>query len=121
MRPLVRPRMRLLCLPYAGGSPASYRAWTNLLPTDIELWVAQLPGRGARFGEPCAERIDQLLDGLVPPLAELNTPYALFGHSMGAALAFEIARRVRRDGAPLPNYLFVSGRGAPGLIRHPEL
>ena len=120
-RPVARPRVRLMCLPYAGGSAAIYQPWAAALPADVELWVAQLPGRGRRFGEPCAERIDQLLDGLAPALATSECAYALFGHSMGAALAFELARRARRDGAPAAAYLLVSGLRAPGCAPREEI
>jgi medium-chain acyl-[acyl-carrier-protein] hydrolase len=92
--------------------------WAAALPSDVELWAAQLPGRGPRFREKLADGVDELLEGLFPAVgAMVDLPYVLFGHSMGAMLAFELARRARREQATAPRYLFVSGRVAPGRPR----
>jgi medium-chain acyl-[acyl-carrier-protein] hydrolase len=98
-------KLRLFCLPYAGGGAAVFRTW--VLP-GIEVWGVQLPGRGERFSEPPMVDIDRLLDALYPDLLPFfDRPYAFFGHSMGALLAFELARRSS------PQHLLVSGRRAP--------
>jgi len=107
-------RVRLFCLPYAGGAASAYRAWEDGLSASVEVWPVQIPGRGSRFREAPYRR----LGDLVPALAEgvvplLDRPFALFGHSMGAVVAFELARELRRRGAPGPELLAVSGRQAP--------
>jgi medium-chain acyl-[acyl-carrier-protein] hydrolase len=73
-----------------------------------------LPGRGNRFTEPALTRSDALVEQLASELEPfLDVPFAFFGHSMGAMLAFELARRLRAGGGPLPEHLLVSGRRAP--------
>lgn len=111
-----RPRARLVCFPYAGGNANLFRSWPDDLQASIEVWAVQLPGRGARFGDPAFTRMAPLLDGLEEVMIQsLDTPYALFGHSMGGLVAFELTRRLRRRGAPLPVHLFISGREAPDV------
>jgi len=75
--------LRLFCFPYAGGSAAVYRNWTDL-PAEIDVCPVQLPGRDERFREPAFTRADALCDALVVALADyLDRPFAVFGHSMG--------------------------------------
>ncbi|WP_225830138.1 thioesterase II family protein [Streptomyces sp. NK08204] len=105
---------RLFCLPYAGGSAAAYREWHALAPEHIQICPLELPGRGGRFGELPISRLRPLVDGLAGAVGPyLDRPFAIFGHSMGGLLAFELTRTLRRRGLPLPAHLFVSGRGAP--------
>jgi medium-chain acyl-[acyl-carrier-protein] hydrolase len=113
-RPNSRARLRLFCFPYAGGSSLIYRQWPEGLPPDVELCAVQLPGRGSRLREPAFRQMTTLVERLaevLPPL--FDRPFAFFGHSMGASMAFELARRLRSDRAPEPCHLFVSGRRAP--------
>jgi medium-chain acyl-[acyl-carrier-protein] hydrolase len=117
-KPNPRARLRLLCFPYAGGGVSVFRAWPDLLPAEIEVWAIQLPGHDGRLREPIPEDLQTLAlaaaDGLGPLL---DTPFACFGHSMGALLAFEFARQLRRRGLAGPMQLFVSARRAPQLPR----
>ena len=111
-------RVRVFCFPNAGGGATAYRAWQRkqLLPPDIELCPVQLPGREGRLREPLVTRLDRLVDRLVPALQPaFDLPFAFFGHSMGAMISYELAQRLRADGAPEPRALLVSGRRAPHI------
>jgi medium-chain acyl-[acyl-carrier-protein] hydrolase len=113
--------MRLFCFPYAGGGAAIYRNWGAYLPPDIELCAVRLPGREGRFTESPPRRIEALLallvEGLVP---HMDRSFGFFGHSLGALVAFELARVLRRQGRPTPMHVFVSGRRAPNLADRDE-
>jgi surfactin synthase thioesterase subunit len=114
--PSVSPRLRLYCLPYAGGSARVFQSWRDILPADIVLFGSEYPGRGRRISELALDRIDVLANQLVGALTEGPPgPYALFGHSMGALAAFEMAHQLAQCGAPLPVLLIVSGHGAASL------
>lgn len=114
-RPNPAARLRLYCFPYAGGGASAYNTWPARLPGDVEVRAIQYPGRETRWSEPVQTEADALvsgiLDGLREQLAELE--YAFFGHSMGAMVAYEAARRVRAAGFPEPRLLLLSGRRAP--------
>ncbi|GII89221.1 oleoyl-ACP hydrolase [Sphaerisporangium siamense] len=108
-------RVRLFCFPYAGGSAALYHNWHQGLPPAVEVRAVQYPGRADRMAEPLvgdAGRMAELITEAMGPL--LDRPAALFGHSMGALLAYEVTRALRDLGTP-PVHLFVSGRRAPHL------
>jgi surfactin synthase thioesterase subunit len=108
------PRRRLICLPFAGGGVAGYRPWLQSLPPDVELVAAQLPGREGRLRETPFDSIWEMADSLLPQLLELaDLPYALYGHSMGSLVAYELAVALERMHAPAPTDLFVSARRAP--------
>jgi surfactin synthase thioesterase subunit len=86
------------------------------LPARVEICGIQIPGHGNRLREGLINRVEPLVDALTPTLFPyLDRPFVFFGHSMGALIAFEVARRLRRDCAPEPECLFVSGRPAPQL------
>lgn len=109
-------RLRLVCFPYAGGGTVPFRRWPERLGPHVELWAAQLPGREGRRAEPAATDLRALGRTLAAELAHsAASPCAFFGHSMGAVLAFEAARELRRLGAPGPRALVVSAAQAPHL------
>ncbi|MBU7583101.1 MAG: acyltransferase domain-containing protein [Nostoc sp. TH1S01] len=118
IRPQPNPqaRLRLLCFPHAGAGASTFYSWIKELPSDIELSAIQLPGRESRLREASITRLKPLIQTLLPLLKpHLDLPFALFGHSMGALLSFELFRELRRQNYPLPVHLFVSGRNAPQL------
>ncbi|QDE82942.1 type I polyketide synthase [Myxococcus xanthus] len=111
------PRARLFCLPFAGGGASAYRAWPGLFDEDIEVIPIQLPGRETRREEPAFQRMAPLVSALVEALSPLlDVPYAFYGHSFGAVLAYEVSARLIADGQPPPRHLFVGARGAPHAV-----
>jgi medium-chain acyl-[acyl-carrier-protein] hydrolase len=110
-------QVRLFCFSHAGGGAAMYRAWLDVLPPTIDMCAVQLPGRESRLREPAFTSMQRLVEAVVPELmARIDRPYALFGHSMGALVAFEAARVLRSvPSVPQPVRLLVSGRRAPHL------
>lgn len=107
-------RLRLFCLPQAGGSAGSFAPWRLVPPAGVELATVELPGRGVRSAEPLPATLEELADAVVDGIAdEFEQPYALFGHSFGALLAYEIAVRIGRRGLTPPRALLVSAARAP--------
>ena len=118
-RPNPRALLRLFCFPYAGGGAAIYRVWPHSLPSEVEVCVTHLPGRGTRLREQPFTSLDALVEAAAEAIAPLlDKPFAFFGHSMGAMISFELARRLREQDRPQPAYLFISGRRAPHLPNH---
>lgn len=134
VRPPRTPGIRLFCFPHAGAGALAYREWGRLLPPSIQVLPVLPPGRETRMRELPYASIEPYVEDLATALApELRAPYALFGHSLGALVAFELARRLRDDrslddrsldgrsldGRPAaPVHLFVSGRIAPQIAEH---
>jgi medium-chain acyl-[acyl-carrier-protein] hydrolase len=109
-------RLRLFCAPHAGGGASVFRIWAERLAPDIEVIALRLPGRETRFGKPPYTSLDQLVPELVEELKPwLNRPHAWFGHSLGALVAFEACRELRRRAVAEPSRLLVAGRPAPQL------
>src|SRR5947207_2161455 len=113
-RPVSWPRLRLVCFPHAGAGATAYRSWPDLLPPDVELLSVCYPGRQDRFAEPFAPSVDALAAGVADALVPLTGgPFALFGHSMGAMVAYEVAVRLEQAHGIVPRHLFLSGRRTP--------
>jgi len=107
-------RLRLFCFPYAGGGASIFRDWVAELPPDVEISAILLPGRESRWTEPPVKRLSELVGHIVNELVcGRTTPFALFGYSMGAVVAFEVARELRRRHASPPEHLIVSAARAP--------
>ncbi|HLO02130.1 MAG TPA: alpha/beta fold hydrolase [Symbiobacteriaceae bacterium] len=116
-QPNPRAQLRLFCFPYAGGSAGIYRKWASDAPPGVEICPVQLPGRESRLMETPYKSMSDLVEATLAGLAqELVGPFAFLGHSMGAVLSFELTRRLRQQGGPLPVHLFVSGCRAPHTI-----
>ncbi|MGW9495917.1 thioesterase II family protein [Streptomyces prasinus] len=108
---------RLLCFPHAGGNASYFFPFSARLAPHADVLVVQYPGRQERFGEPCVESLHEMADLVTAELVRgplLERPFTVFGHSMGASLAFEVACRLRDAGFP-PAALTVSGRRAPSI------
>ena len=117
--PVPKPaaRLRLFCLPYAGGGASAYFAWSRALAdTPIEVYAVQPPGRENRLRDAPYRDIAPLVTSLASAIRPLlDRPYAIFGHSMGALIAFELTRLLRDEGTTLPSHLFMSGARAPDI------
>ncbi|MER5886592.1 alpha/beta fold hydrolase [Streptomyces sp. NPDC001941] len=116
-RPAPDAPARLVCLAHAGGSATFYHPVAQALAPDVEVLAVQYPGRQERRHEPAAVDLEVLAERIAEALEPLtDKPYALFGHSMGAIVGFEAARRLEAAGRG-PVELFVSGRRSPALDR----
>lgn len=113
-RPDPAARLRLFCLPYAGGGGSIFRQWPPRLAGLAEVCPILLPGREARFREPAHTRMEPLVAALEQGIApHLDKPFAFFGHSMGALIAFDLCRRLQQGRGVSPVCLFVSGSRPP--------
>ncbi len=104
--------LRLFCLPYAGAGANAFREWPPAFGPGVEIVAVRLPGREQRIRE---RPVIDPVEVASTIAAAADRPYAIFGHSMGARLAFEVVRELRRTGGPLPLRLYPSGINPPHL------
>ncbi|MEU2834954.1 alpha/beta fold hydrolase [Streptomyces lavendulae] len=110
--------VRLVCLPHAGGSASFYLPVARAMPDFADVLCVQYPGRQDRRSEPLIDNIPELADHVFTALLPwADRPLAFFGHSMGASVAFEVARRFEREKGIVAAALFASGRRAPSAHR----
>ncbi len=113
--------LRLFCFPHAGGATSFFRGWRKLLLPDIDVCPIRLPGRETRADEAPYTRMDTLVADVVEGLLEhTGRPYALFGHSLGTLMAYEVACGLAKAGAPDPAALVVAAFRAPHSARRPR-
>ena len=111
----------LFCFAHAGGAASAYRTWPKGLGPALEVHAVQLPGRENRIREPRLTRMADAVDQLVPVLeARIDRPFAIYGHSLGGLLGYEVAVRLQQRGR-VPSLLAVSGRRPPQLPIEPPL
>lgn len=114
-RPRPKAQIRLVCFPHSGGGPASFRGWEDAFGSRVEIWRAVLPGRGQRAWEPLARAWPPVVADLCAGIAaSVPLPFAFLGHSLGATVAFEVARVLAASGRE-PAHLVVSARAAPDI------
>lgn len=108
--------VRLFCFPYSGAGASVFYKWADVLPSTVSVYPVQLPGRETRIAEPPYTRLGPLITAAANALLpHLGQSFAFFGHSMGALVAFELARHLRKHYSLAPLHIFVSGFGAPHL------
>jgi medium-chain acyl-[acyl-carrier-protein] hydrolase len=122
-RHIPRPKKRLFCFCYAGGSSQVFAGWQAQFGPDIEVLAVELPGRGRRFPETPVGEIEQLVNALTRAILPLmDRPCYFFGHSNGALLAYEVARSLAHNCMLRPRKLFLAGKRAPQLgVAQPHL
>ena len=120
-RPNPAARIRLFCFAYAGGGASLFLPWSTRIGKEVEVWPIQLPGRENRVSEPCLVSVDDVVKAIADdPDLGFTGRFAFFGHSLGAIIAYEVARRLRESGRPGPLRLFASAHRAPQIpLSHP--
>ena len=112
---------QLLCFPHAGGGSAGFHRWEKRLPGHLAAVPIKLPGRESRFNEVAHDQLDSLLSAMVPQLIGfVREPVALFGHSMGALIAYELARHLHLHHDIVPTCLFVSACRSPDRFKQSQ-
>lgn len=107
---------KLICFPHAGGGASTFRSWPQGLPRDVGVLAIRYPGREDRLGDPFPSSLEALADDIADALGELTRhQLVLFGHSMGASVAHEVALRLQARGRP-PAALCVSARQPPHAL-----
>ena len=120
IKPRPDARLRLFCIPFAGGGASVFRTWQESLPSVVEVQSIQLPGRENRLMETPFSNAREIAKALADAIApELDRTYAVFGHSMGALVGFELLRELRNRNAPAPAHFFASAFRAP-QVENPD-
>ncbi|SHI99219.1 Surfactin synthase thioesterase subunit [Clostridium cavendishii DSM 21758] len=114
--------MLLFCLPYAGGSESIYFKWSDYLDPSIKLYPISLKGRGKRFYEDFYRNINEAIDDIFNNIKNTldKDDYAIYGHSMGSILAYELYYKIKEAGLREPTHIFFSGHAAPNIISKKE-
>ncbi|QWI15044.1 thioesterase [Bacillus wiedmannii] len=109
-------KIKLFCIPFAGGSAVVYSKWKKLMDPFIVVNEVELAGRGRRMNEPLIDNMEEMVEDIYYSIKDYITePYAIFGHSMGGLLTYELCHKLQKEGYPDPVHVFVSGRKAPQL------
>ena len=116
-------KLKLFCLPFAGGTASTYISWKKYMEGSIELKPIELSGRGKRFGESLCNNISEVVDDVFDQIhQDLNSQrYAFFGHSMGALIIYELMNKIKQKGCNDPEHIFFSGRFPPHIKDYSQL
>lgn len=121
-QPNPQASLRLFCFPYAGASSLIFRTWVDSLPKNIEVCAVELPGRGRQMKLHPFTRMEALVNAIAPIMHPyLDKPFAIFGHSMGGLLSFELAHHLRKEYAQQASHLFISACRAPQIPSRKQL
>ena len=115
--------MILFCLPYAGGSEMMYYKWRSYLEPSVKVYPIELKGRGKRYNQQFYENIDEAIEDIYNLIKDEidKSDYAIYGHSMGSLLAYELYYKIEKMGNRNPKHIFFSGYGAPSIIKEREI
>ena len=115
-------KIKLFCFPYAGGSSVLFYKWKQYLNNEIELMPIELAGRGKRINEPLFTDVPAVINDVYEIVSNRinGSPFALFGHSMGGMISYQLCQKLREMNYPLPMHVFFSGRSAPHIKRPDE-
>lgn len=110
----------LFCFPHAGGATSFFHPWVEILPGWVKLVAIQLPGRWNRVQEAPFVRMDSLIAAFGPIFAEYLTTnnvkqYAIYGHSLGGLIAYELIKYLKKENYLLPYHLFISSKRSPQM------
>lgn len=110
-------KMELICIPYAGGSVTLYEKWRNSLNPKVELCLIELAGRGTRSHEALYQNLHEAVDDIYARMHERfnikETPFALFGYSMGSLIAYELAHKIKDLLGLNPHHIFFAAKQPP--------
>ncbi len=122
-KPNPQASIRLFCFPFGGGGASVFHNWADAMGNDIEVRALQLPGRETRFTEPREKDLNKLINDIEQAIeAYQDKPFAIFGYSFGALLAFEVSRKLARQGKKMPIHLFIAALQAPQVPdAHPPI
>ncbi len=111
-------KIKLFCLPFAGGTKYSYSGFQKVAPPHLELIPLDLPGRGKRLMEACLTNVADMVTDVMPTIrSHADQPYALYGHSLGSLLAYLITLQMQKEKLPMPMRLILTGRGGASVKR----
>lgn len=115
--------MILFCLPYAGGSETIYYRWRQFLGESIKLWPIELKGRGKRYNQEFYDNLEEAVNDIYDSIKDEieKDDYAIYGHSMGSLLAYELYYKIVSMGKRKPKHIFFSGYSAPNIIKEREI
>ncbi|MBC2578803.1 thioesterase II family protein [Clostridium sp. DJ247] len=110
-------KVKLFCIPHAGGSAAVYSKWKKYINPSIEICPIELAGRGKRFNENLYNNINEIVEDIYEIIKNnLQTDYAFFGHSMGSLIAYELTYHIMKLKNKSPKHIFFSGKKAPHIM-----
>lgn len=114
--------MKLICIPYAGGSEVIYYSWRKRLEPEIKVIPVKLKGRGSRFCENFYETLEEAVDDIFEQIKDEidGEEYGIFGHSMGGVLAYELYYKIVKEGYDIPKHMFFSGSRCPKFSNYKE-
>lgn len=115
-------KIKLFCFPYAGGSAVIFNKWKQYLDDRIELIPIELAGRGKRIHEPLYSDVPAVIHDVYEIVGKIinGDPFALFGHSMGGMISYQLYQKLREKDHQTPIHVFFSGRSAPHIKRPDE-
>lgn len=106
--------IHLICLPFAGGNINSYKGFQKHFSNQYTIITIELPGRGTRIKETLLTDINEIANDVFSQVYKyLHKPYAIYGHSMGALVGYELCKKIQNENLALPLHLFVSGKSGP--------